>query len=535
MQSFESLRHNAIALLALLSLGSTGLSLLWSGLLTSTLYSFSIHALSPPEIDGRLGEWFARLAWMFDVAWCSGVLALIVLAFSFIFNGKEALNRRSWVWWALLAPLGFLIIAAIGGRYLPFVDVYSNTENFFIALGKYAIYGRGSLIWLCIALLMEAPISSHALSKDLAVTKFFGLRFSRDMPYFVGSALLLTGVCVAEFARGKFDYSKLQQGHDRSAICDATHAIVGQPRDFEVVREKYCWGFDDSSPNAPSDTLNRCESLQFKVDVVAQLWPPSQIKMPPNSYTLQISGVRQRVSYLKSILSQGERKFDKNHREIPSTGPSVFVGKMTTSNGQPVLRNSMRGFFYSTPASTRFPTQTENPLAICGAEYRKAEAIRENCYWDHSVIATAKSFEFIPMDSRVDPRVGAGVLVYNREGGTQHQLNGEKNEQQTNMIEVFFEVDKDLMPEKPAPKQFKVRFQLEGELPINNPQEFFLGRERPHKGVFLIRRSVENKNVYELMDTKDPRYGGRFPPGSDIDIQKRDTNKAMERCRKAGD
>ncbi len=523
MHSFEPLRRVAIASLALFSLGSAALSLLMSGFFTSTLYGFSIHA-SPPSIDGRLGEWFARFAWMFDLAWCSGVLALIVLAFSFIFNGKEALNRRSWVWWALLAPLGFLIIAAIGGRYLPFVDVYSNTENFFIALEKYAIYGRGSLIWLCIALLMEAPISSHALPKS-----------SRDIPYFVGSAVLLTGVCVAEFARGQFDYTKLQQGHDRRAICDATHAIVGQPRDFEVVRDKYCWAFDDNSPNAPSDTLKRCESLQFKVDVLAQLWPPSEIKVPSTSYTLQMSGVRQRVSDLTRMLSQGERKFDKNLTEISSTGPSVFLGKMTTIKDQPVLRNNMRGFFYSTPASTLFPTLTANPLAICGAEYRKAEAIRENCYWDHSVIATVKSFEFIPVDSRVDPRVGAAIQVSNWEGGTQYQLNGEKNEQQTNMVEVFFEVNKDLTPEKPAPKQFKVRFRLEGELPINNPQEFLLGRKRPYKGVFLIRRSVENKNVYELMDTKDPRYGRRFPPGSDLDIQMRDTNKTMERCRKAGE
>ena len=517
--SHELIRRTFVGVLAFIAFGVITIGILRGG----TDSRFGMYALG----SGHLELWYARYSWVFSVLWLVGLLSLFVLSAAFVFGGKHALHRRGLVWWLLLLPLCVLILAAIGGRFLPFVDLYSPTDAFFSVLGYYAVYGRGFAVWLVIALLVERSNSWFDESHE-AAQAFPGSAAA------LGVALVVfAGVCAAEWIANTPENRDMsntpEAGNEmlwarfrKNLVCANTHAVVGQARDFEVVKEPYCWAYDDSEPRDKPDTLQRCQSVQFKVDVLAQYSPWQKDVVPSAVQTMRVWGIRDQLSKIKAALA----------------GPRLFLASKDRVDGVDILRATNRGYEgMSREVPVYEPEWAENPLAVCSTHQRRVEAVRTQCFWDYAVEARATGFNFIPAQAnfkgsyRVFPAASRAEQVA-------EELRRETNPGLSQSLEVSFELVQDLMPDAkrfaPPPKTFKVRVNVDSNALPAQTADYIHRIGMGRREVLHLRADKNEPGVFHLIDKNRLGWPGSIP-GAHIDIQLGDTKSVNMQCQAARD
>ena len=498
--SHETIRRTLVGVLAFIAFGVITIGIFRGG----TDSRFGMYALG----SGHLELWYARYSWVFSVLWLVGLLALFVLSASFVFGGKHALHRRGLVWWLLLLPLSVLILAAIGGRFLPFVDLYSPTDAFFGALGYYAVYGRGFAVWLVIALLVERSNSWFDESHE-AAQAFPGSAAAMRI-----ALVVFAGVCAAEWMANTPENRDMSNtpyvGNEllwsrfrKSLVCVNTHAIVGQARDFQVVKEPYCWAYDDTAPRDKPDNLQRCQSLQFKVDVLAQYSPWQKDVVPSAVQTMRIWGVQLPLSNIKAALA----------------GPRLFLASKDRVDGVDILRATNRGYEgMSREVPVYEPELAENPLAVCSAYQRRVEALRTKCFWDYMLEARATGFSLIPKQ----PNFKGTYLVFpavSTEERVAEEQRRKANPGLSEMLEVSFELVQDLMPDAkrlvPPPRTFKVRVNVDSNVSPEKARDYLHRTDMGSRQVLYLRADKKEPGVFHLID---PRHLGleRSLPGSHI-------------------
>jgi TonB family protein len=275
-------------------------------------------------------------------------------------------------------------------------------------------------------------------------------------------------------------------------VCGATHVVVGTARDFEVVREADCIAYDDRRPYEGAGVLGRCESLQFKVDVLDQVWPlPDPGQRVASVRTFRQGRVRADAEKLRYDFSVGW--YDGR---VGAPGPHVFYGRASIEDGATILRNSWREGVFSTPVLRDRPRYVDSPIARCGPRYKLAEDVRMACPWDYAFVGTAKSFRRAPPGRRLPD-----LPVYAEARSPVHpSLEDRTILEAGDAVEVELEVIENFDAMRPAPKgrQFFMR------LPVAERTE--LGQVRaawsdekgaPLRSVFFM---LEARNEPGLLD-----------------------------------
>ena len=363
-------------LLALLAAGALLWYLLMALLGSLAWLDYFGGALDPrsPRPIGALG---AALVWLKPAASLislAGVFSVGILAWRLGKDGKASLQRSSLWLWSLAGMLVLLVITASGASYLPFVDRYSNLDALFRQFESFTRSDATALAWVTIGLLIE---------RGIALPDAAAARLPAAWVLAFVLALLLA---LAAGARHN-PFANLESPQERVAqmrenYCKASDVVVGQAHAFRIVEEAQCWRYDDGTPKRP-DRLGRCQSLEFDVDVIKQLWPlpePGATALPRR--TFRLGGVSAPVADLERALVLGAPQYDTYLNDITGPGARVFYGKAASAEPNAVLRNTMRGHMLSDPVARDRPYDETGRMRVCGQAQRLAYKVIQDCRWE---------------------------------------------------------------------------------------------------------------------------------------------------------
>lgn len=402
----EPLRHNVAGAIAIIVLGGFALLQLFRGISNLGFMGGVLEARSsrPEEIWASVHAVTGPVATALYVA---GLISVTVLAATLFRQGKAALHRRTWPWWAATVGLALLVVMGMGARFLPFVDLHSNTEAYFRRFEIYASQGAGALFWLCVVLLIERGIPLAPEPEASA-----GVR--RPGATWAVAIMLLCCLGVAKAARDWHAAVPPEGGPSEAWLqfhegryCRASEVVVGQARDFHVVRESGCVPHLDGRHRPLAGVLQHCEALEFKVDVLEQLWPlPAGRESATGVRTFRLTGVSARVEDLQRELMLGKPTYDANLRETTGPGPRVFYAGRGGDESPGLLRNTHRGVMVTEPAPRDEPREARSRNQICGRLPALADGVRQACRWDVAFIATARA---VPQPAEGSPANGTAM------------------------------------------------------------------------------------------------------------------------------
>jgi len=361
---FAVLAVRSVGLFALLSMGQllAGLSI-YAGILGTNVpaprdHWATVHAVASP---------------LSNAVFTLGVIALVVLSFSFITGGSGRLRAKSWVWWLVGSCMAVLILVGLAAPLLPVVDTGSNTQNFLRQFERFATYGAGLLIWPWLLLLFERSLPAPSLP---AVQADADTPFA--WPAALAGGLLTVGLVFAQGLRNAELQPELPRRTDQELVasearklanaqklaCDATHVVYGVPKDLTVVKEPGCWPHQDGLAQPDAGVLQHCEALEFQVVVQKQFWPlPSAFAVEPVR-TLRLSGTARPIEDLKKLLLRGPEALASNapSDEASEIKARVFYGREGEDG---ILRNTRRGEMV-TEDGPESGTDTPGLLQSCG-------------------------------------------------------------------------------------------------------------------------------------------------------------------------
>lgn len=450
------LAQTRASLLALLAAGT----LLWyllMALLGSLAWLDYFGGALAPQAARPIGTLGAALAWLKPAASLialAGVFSVGILAWRLGMQGKASLQRSSLWLWSLAGMLVLLVITGTGASYLPFVDRYSNLDALFRQFDSFTRSDATALSWVAIGLLIE---------RGIALPDAAAARLPAAWLLAFVLALLLALAAVARhdpFANVQAQQERVAQM--RELYCKASDVVVGQAHGFRIVEEAQCWRYDDGTPKRP-DRLGRCQSLEFDVDVIKQLWPlPEPGAAALARRTFRLGGISAPVADLERRLVLGARQSDVNLNDITGPGPRVFYGKAASAAPNAILRNTLRGHMLSDPAARDRPFDEAGHMQMCGPAQALAHQVIQHCRWELAIVVTARRFSIVAADGKSVNRFSATPLA--PAGRVAPHPLDERDLQPGEQFEVDLDIVESLEPSQSLPARgWKMRFVAEGK------------------------------------------------------------------------